>query len=125
MDKGLNSLNLDALDEFFDAEIIDHSLPPDWPHGIAALKQIMSTGYEVLPDLHYTIEDIIVADDKVVVRFTRRGTHRAEFMGVAPSGREVTWTGIDIFRIADGKIVEHWGNFDQLSMMQQLGAVPS
>jgi len=124
VDEGLNSHNLDALDQFFSTDIIDHSLSPAWPHGIAALKQIMDSDYRLLPDLHYTIEDMIAEDDKVAVRFRRRGTDRGEFMGIAPSGREITWMGIDIFRIADGRIVEHWGNFDQLGMRQQLGALP-
>jgi len=125
VDEVLNANNLDALGEVCSADCISHSLPPDWPQGVEALKEIMRSGYRVLPDLHYTIEDLIAEGDKVAVRFTRRGTHRGEFMGSAPSGRAVQWTGIDIFRIADGKLVENWSNFDQLGMMQQLGAIPA
>ena len=71
-----------------------------------------------------TIEDLFAEGDKVVLRFTFHGTHQGEFMGVAPTGKQVTMPGIDIFRIADGKIVELWGQEDVLGMMQQIGAIP-
>jgi len=67
---------------------------------------------------------IIAEEDKVVSRFTFQGTHTGEFMGIAPTGREVTVMQISIDRIADGKIVEHWGLVDQLSLLQQLGVGP-
>ncbi|MDP8951660.1 MAG: ester cyclase, partial [Actinomycetota bacterium] len=70
------------------------------------------------------IEDLFAEGDKAVLRFTFRGTHQGEFMGNAPTGKRVTMAGIDIFRIADGKIVELWGQEDVLGMMQQLGAIP-
>jgi predicted ester cyclase len=67
---------------------------------------------------------MIAEGDKVVTRFTMRGTHQGEFMGIAPTGRRVEMTGIDIIRFSDGKMVEHWGNTDDLGMMQQLGVIP-
>jgi len=73
------------------------------------------------PDLRVTLEDVIPAGDKVVVRWTDRGTHQGEFLGVAPTGRRVTTTGITIFRFAGGKVVEQWTNWDTLSLMSQLG----
>jgi steroid delta-isomerase-like uncharacterized protein len=73
------------------------------------------------PDLTITIEDLIAEGDKVVTRLTARGTHQGTFRGIAPTGRVVSWTGIRIFRIAEGKIVEHWANWDDLSLLQQLG----
>ena len=83
---------------------------------------MMRSGF---PDFQVTIEDLFAAEgEKVVLRFTFRGTHQGEFLGVAPTGKRVTMAGIDIFRIADGKIVELWGQEDVLGMMQQLGAIP-
>lgn len=72
-----------------------------------------------------TIEDQIAEGDKVVSRLTIRGTHKGEFMGIPPSGRQFTVELIDIHRISGGKVVERWGIFDQLGMMQQLGVIPA
>jgi predicted ester cyclase len=70
-------------------------------------------------------EAMVAEGDKVAVRFTVRGTHRGEFMGIAPTGKEVVVQGMDINRMANGKIVERWGIADSLSMLQQLGVIPS
>jgi predicted ester cyclase len=72
-----------------------------------------------------TVEDQIVAGDKVVERWSTVGTHEGEFMGIPATGNKVTVTGIDISRLEDGKVVEHWTEMDVMGMMQQLGAVPS
>ncbi|HEY83312.1 MAG TPA: ester cyclase [Dehalococcoidia bacterium] len=77
-----------------------------------------------LPDFHSTIEDRIVEGDKVMTRFTVRGTQQGELMGIALTGRQVTLTGIAIHRISGGKIVENWLSMDMLGMLQQLGVVP-
>jgi predicted ester cyclase len=73
---------------------------------------------------HFTIEDMIVEGNKVVTRATVQGTHKNDFMGIAPTGKQFTMTGIWIYYIADGKIIEDWEVLDQLGMMQQLGAIP-
>jgi predicted ester cyclase len=72
-----------------------------------------------------TIEDMVAESDKVVVRFTYRGTHTGELMGVAPTGKKVSQAGINIFRIAGGKVAEAWAVHDTFGLMQQLGAIPS
>jgi predicted ester cyclase len=72
-----------------------------------------------------TVEDLIFDGDKVVGRFLMSGTHRGEFMGIAPTGRSVTMSGVDIVRIAGGKITEFWYAEQMLELMQQLGAVPT
>ena len=77
------------------------------------------------PDLHVTVEDIIAEGDKVVGRTTIRGSHTGEFMGMAPTGKQFTIQAIDVMRFAGGKVVEHWGNQDDLGMMQQLGVIPT
>jgi predicted ester cyclase len=80
--------------------------------------------HTALSGLQVNEEDMVAEGDKAVARLRIRGTHQGEFMGNAPTGNQVTFTGIDILRIAEGKVVEHWGNFDQLGMMRQLGVNP-
>jgi predicted ester cyclase len=76
------------------------------------------------PDIHFTVEDLIAEDDKVVVRVTFRGTHQGIFMGIAPTGRQVTGIGVELARLADGKIVEEgWHCYDLLHLLEQLGVV--
>ncbi len=76
------------------------------------------------PDLHTDTEELIAEGDKVVQRFTVSGTDKGGFMGAPPTGKHYKVTGISIFRIANGKIVEHWGVFDQAGVLQQLGLMP-
>jgi len=87
-------------------------------------REMFSIIRSAFPDLHATMEDIIAEEDKVAIRYSVRGTHRGEFMGMAPTGKHFTISGIEILRFAGGKAVEHWGVTDQLAMMQQLGALP-
>jgi predicted ester cyclase len=78
-----------------------------------------------LPDADVSVEEEIAEGDKVVIRWTLRCTHMSELMGIPPTGKQVTWTGITIYRLADGKIVEEKGEEDSLGLMRQLGAVPT
>ncbi|MDQ4077208.1 MAG: ester cyclase [Chloroflexota bacterium] len=78
---------------------------------------------EAIPDLHFTIEDQVAEGDKVVTRYTARGTHQGAFQGLPPTGKAIEFGGVNIIRIADGKNAEEWEIPDTLSMMQQLGAV--
>lgn len=73
------------------------------------------------PDLHMAIDDLLAEGDRVALRLRLTGTHRAEFMGVAPSGRAVTMTAVDVVQIVGGRIVEHWGAADMLGLLQQVG----
>jgi predicted ester cyclase len=75
--------------------------------------------------MHMTVEDLIAEGDTVVARVVIRGTHRGEYMGLPATGKQIEFSGFDCLRIVDGKFAEHWGTFDQLSMMQQLGALPA
>jgi steroid delta-isomerase-like uncharacterized protein len=90
---------------------------------LAAMKQMMPAFWTALPDMRYTVEDLIAEGDKVVVRFTFRATHRGEFLGVPATGKVVTVTGISISRLAGGKVVEEWAEEDHLGLLQQLGAI--
>ena len=76
-----------------------------------------------IPDIHVTIEDIILAEDRVLARLTFRGTHKGEFQGIPPTNKVVKWSGIWIYRVANGKFVERWHNYDMLGLMQQLGVI--
>jgi steroid delta-isomerase-like uncharacterized protein len=93
--------------------------------GQEAYQQRLSMFYTAFPDLQYTIEDLIAEGDRVVARYTTQGTHQGALMGMAPTGKQVSGTGIIIYRFANDKYVEGWANFDALGMLQQLGVVPS
>ncbi len=120
----INQGNIEAIDELIDPGVVDHAAPPGFPTGREGAKQFVAIVRSAFPDLHHTIEDLIAEGDKVVMRSTWSGTHQGEFMGIPATGRRVTVSGIDISRCADGRMVEHWEQFDALGLMQQLGAVP-
>jgi len=115
--------NLDVLDELIASDFTDHNPNPGQAPGLEGLKQFISSMHSVLSDLQDNVEDMVAEGDKVVARLRISGTHQSEFMGAAPTGNQVTFTGIDILRIAEGKVVEHWGNSDELGMMRQLGVI--
>ena len=117
--------NLDAFYETVDPNIVDHSGLPGIPPGLEGVRQWFSTLRSAFPDLRINAEDIIAEGDKVVARYSVTGTHQGEFWGIGPTGKQVTFSGIDIVRVADGKLVEHWGEIDALGLMQQLGAIPA
>lgn len=120
-----NEGNLDAADRLFAADYIEHvPILPGLPPGVAGLKVFATALRNAFPDLQYTVEDLIAEGDKVAVRASMRGTHKGEFMSIPPTGKQATWTEIHLCRFADGKVVEHWANGDQLGMLQQLGVVP-
>lgn len=122
-----NAKNLTAADQLYAADYRHHdpALPPEMQRGREAYKQIMHMFHTAFPDLHMTIDDLIAEEDKAVLRWTVRGRHQGDLMGMPPTGKTVTLTGIQTMRIAGGKVVEGWVNFDALGMMQQLGAVPA
>jgi steroid delta-isomerase-like uncharacterized protein len=113
-----------ALEELLAPDFVDHGALPGQTPDREGHKQILAAFRSAFPDLSVTTDDIIAEGDKVVSRWTARGTHEGELMGIAPTGKEVTITGIDVLRIAEGKVVERWAEYDALGMMQQLGVVP-
>jgi predicted ester cyclase len=116
--------NLAEVDQIFASNYVNHILPPGLPGGREGEKQYVAMFHAAFPDAHITFEDTIAEEDKVASRFTYRATHKGEFMGISPTNKEVTLTGIRIFRIAEGKIAEQWGESDNLGFMQQLGVIP-
>lgn len=121
----INTGDLERVNEFVSADVVDHdpALPEHLHRSPEGFKYLVSMARDIFPDLRITIEDMIAEGDKVVVRTTTRGTHRGEFMGIAPTGRRVAVAGMEILRFAGGKVVEHWSISDDLGMMRQLGAV--
>ena len=114
----------DALAQVYADDFILHEAG-DVFVGIQGLAQFVSMMRSALPDLRITIEDDMSEGDKVVTRWIAQGTHQGELMGAAPTGNQVTATGITIHRIEEDKIVEEWSNWDALGVMHQIGAVPS
>jgi len=121
-----NKHNPALVDDIYATDFVDRS--PDIP-GIAhtrdGLKQFVGVYLRAFPDANITIEDQLVEGDRVVTRWTGRGTQTGEFMEMPPSGKKVVVLGVQIDRFSGGKIVEEWTLFDQLGMLQQLGAVPA
>lgn len=116
--------NLAIVDELCASDAIFHTndpLTPDYGSGPKALKQIFTLYRAAFPDTKVTLDDLIAEEDRVVTRWTARGTHKGDLLGTAPTNKQVTVTGMDIYRIVDGKIKENWGNWDTMGMMQQLG----
>lgn len=117
--------NLAAADELYASNHVTHDpANPTAGRGPEAVKRDASMYLAAFPDLQLTIEELLSEGDRVVTRWTARGTHKGDLMGIAPTGRQVTITGIGVDRIAGGKIQESWSNWDTLGMMQQLGVAP-
>src|ERR687898_433504 len=115
--------NTDLIDEICSPEFVNHSAPPGLPADREGIKIVTAIFREAFPDSYFTVEDMMAEGDKVDTRNTFHGTHRGEFMSIPPSGRSVSMALIDVVRITDGRVVEHWSVADNLSMMQQLGVI--
>ncbi|HCK81400.1 MAG TPA: ester cyclase [Candidatus Competibacter sp.] len=120
----MNQGNVSVLDEIMAPDFRDHGETLfGSPQGREALKQGVTGARSLLSNLNVQLHDVIADGELVGVRGTMRCTHQGEFLGVAPSGNELTWNGVALFRVVDGKITERWFNSDSLSIVQQLGLV--
>lgn len=117
--------NWAVVNELFAPNVVMHFAGNPEPLDREGLEQMLRMFYSAFPDLHHTFDDQIAEGDKVVLRLTFRGTHQGEFQGIPPTGKEIAITAIVVDRIEGGKIVEHWSNMDNLSLMQQLGVIPA
>ena len=124
-DRTWNQGDMDAIQELYAADVVLHGAPPGLPPGAEGVKLVIRGLRAAFPDLHFNSDDLIVEGDKAVNRWSMVGTHKGEYMGIPPTGKQVAYAGISIVRIADAKIAEIWNAADQLGLMQQLGAVPS
>ena len=132
-----NKGNVVAVDELLAPNIILHfdspsdvPVPAELQLSLEEIKQFVSQFRTTFPDYHFIVELQVAEGDMVVTRGTARGTHQGPywgltFNGLAPTGKQVTWTETAIDRIVDGKIVENWVNEDALGRLQQLGALPT
>jgi steroid delta-isomerase-like uncharacterized protein len=116
--------NPDLIEEFYPPDLVWHE-PDQDIRGYEQARQFVSTFFDAFPDMNITVEDAIAEGEQAVTRYTIRGTHRGETEEFGPpTGRQMELEGITIHRIEDGKIVEEWSRYDNLSAMQQLGLVP-
>ncbi len=115
----VNEKNLAVFDELHVPDYVCHYASRTI-QGREPFKQFLSMLLTAFPDVHLTIEDTIGEGDRVVIRYTYRGTHKGDLMGIPPTGKQVAVTGIGIMRVANGKILEEWINSD---LMQQIGVV--
>jgi steroid delta-isomerase-like uncharacterized protein len=120
-----NKGNLSVADELFTPNYAHHDpSTPDVGRGPESEKLRVTLYRTAFPDLRLTIEDIIAEGETVMARWSCRGTHKGDLSGIAPTGKQVTISGVSIARFDSGKMVEGWVNWDALGLMQQLGVVP-
>jgi steroid delta-isomerase-like uncharacterized protein len=121
-----NRGNYAVVDELVAADLIVHaSTSAGEIRGAEGLKQFYVMLRKAFPDLRFTIEEQIAEGDRVVTRWRAHGTHRGEYQGIPPTGKQGQVMGIDIDRIANGKVVECWPCADELGLLQQLGVIPA
>jgi steroid delta-isomerase-like uncharacterized protein len=114
--------NLAVMEELVAPDFVRHE--PNALQGRAAWQQFIAMFFTAFPDLQVAVEDQFAEGDRVAIRWTARGTHREAVLGIAPTGKSVTFPGLTIYRIAGGRIAEGWEIVDTLGLMQQLGAIP-
>jgi steroid delta-isomerase-like uncharacterized protein len=120
INKGNNAL----MDTIVSQDFTDHNAAPEQPKGIPGLKQFLSMVSTAFPDVQVRVEQILEADDWVVVRLSISGTQTGVLLGtIPPSGKHAIWTGIDILKFENGKITDRWSQRDLLGMMRQIGAI--
>lgn len=117
-----NRGDLEGMSQFWDKDMIHHAR--ERAHGFAAVQKIVADFMVAFPNLRFDILDIFGEDDRVLTRMTARGTHNGCYLGCPPTHKQVECTVMGVSRLANGKIVEHWGVTDELAMMGQLGMLP-
>ncbi|HKQ02266.1 MAG TPA: ester cyclase [Actinomycetes bacterium] len=117
--------DLNAVDRYLSPGFVNHDPFPGFAPDREGMRQTAQVFRQAFPDWHSAQEAHIAEGDLVTERFTARGTHQGEIMGIPPTGTAVTLAGINIFRVQDGKLVERWGRTDDLGFLQQLGIVPA
>jgi predicted ester cyclase len=120
----LDGRDLDLLDEFVAENLVHHAGLFVDEIGREVLKEDLAALIDAFPDVRFTADVVVTSEDRAGVRWTGRGTHQGEFQGLAPTGLPVVFTGINVYRIACGQIVEGWSEPDALGLLRQLGVVP-
>lgn len=114
-----------TIDEVVEPDVLIRTPLPIGTTGAQALKEVLTALHRAFPDLHIMIEDMIAEGDRVVSRNTVTGTHQGEYMGLAPTGRSITYQEILIARFVNGRVAETWAVVDVFSQMRQLGVLPA
>ena len=112
--------DLATLDRFFAPDVVSHNMPPGFPAGIEGVRRFFETFRTAFPDVTVRVDEVVAESDRAAVATTIEGTHRGELLGLAPTGRRVAVTGIDIVRVREGRIVEHRGLTDTVGLLRQL-----
>jgi predicted ester cyclase len=123
VEEAWNQQNLDMMDGIFASDVVSHNPPIEFLYGpsdLEVLKQGVADYLAAYPDLEVVMTDLVAEGDLVSALWTASGTHLGELMGMVPTGNPVTFSGITMYRFADGKIVEMWWAWDTLGMMQQI-----
>jgi steroid delta-isomerase-like uncharacterized protein len=118
----LNTQNIDLFDTFIANDYVNHN--PSVAPGLHGVKEFFVGWLAAFPDTTVIMEDAFVAGDRVVGRYTYRATHQGTFIGIPPTGKQITMRSIDIWRVRDNVFVEHWDELNLLEVMQQLGVIP-
>ncbi|MFF1360030.1 ester cyclase [Streptomyces sp. NPDC058297] len=121
--EAVNSGNLAAIADVVAPGSIDHDAAPGQGPGAEGYQAMFGDLRRAFPDLHVEVEHLLATEDELAFAYTVTGTHRGELAGHAPTGRSVSFRGMQISRFEDGKLVERWGSSDELGMMRQLGLV--
>jgi len=116
---------LSRIDDLFTTDFVRHDPLGRELQGTEQNRQFIGSLRAAFPDVHYSVEERLAEGDKVVVRYRFRGTHLGAFGGMPPTGKQVTYTGILIYSIGEGKIAEQWTAFDLLGFLRQLGVFPN
>jgi steroid delta-isomerase-like uncharacterized protein len=124
VDEAYNPGNVGLMDELFAADFVNHDPANPMVRDLEGLKQDVRTQQAAFPDRHTSIDELLADGDKVIKRFTFRGTQTGEWNGIPATGKQVTLQGIDILRIENGQIREIWWGYDALGVLQQLGVIP-
>lgn len=125
MDEIWQKRNVDAVDELHASDFVDRSPAGRSPDN-RGFKEGLVRLYQAFPDFYATTDDLVIdaSEGKVALRWSAVGTHKREYMGVPPTGKRVTFRGIEILRIENGRIVERWGEWDGIDLLEQLGLFP-
>ena len=121
-DEAINGGNMDLIDEVVSPDFVEHEGFPGLGTDRQGVKDFFTMFRTAFPDMKFAIDDMLEDGDKIVVRATMTGTHKGEFMGIAPTGKSISVQAIDIVRFENGKVTDHWGVTDTAGMMEQLGA---
>jgi steroid delta-isomerase-like uncharacterized protein len=123
-DEFINKKNLAVAGEYIAPNYVGHFTNAPLVQGVAGFQQYLSAWNNAIPDSRVTIDDVVAEGDKVVMRVTYRGTHTGPLQNIPPTGKSITVSAINVFRMVNGLAVEQWAVIDDLGMLQQLGLIP-